>query len=460
MDLSPKLPAGKLYSAIHLRTTAYECKPLKISKKKPLTLKVKHLLLLLEKDTRRIILGIEVYVYLTFNESELERHFFILKADTTGLSSRRISAAGVTKTFLEYLISIDPKVYWHSATYRKTSEKGEKTANKNKDSFSGGEYLTSSTNDRSIGEESTLEIVQELRVLGAKLKKDPQFIDQFFKFGRVSVNNSSSELPVRIPTSLSTKISLFTRPADAYLFPKSETNKQKHIIDGNTLFKWWISILDCILDGSWLCKADIPGSDRVSVGKFIPQKDNWEIGNIYVTSNSKTRAVHTIPLFPDDPKGRFLEHLIVENRYKSVNTRQFWEELGFRQEFRLGNVVGIIGCSKDSTIIHGIQEDTSTSILTPKQYKKIREQVKGEDYGKSDDILDLWESGLSELAATLRAKLQYISISGTMPVASTKWSALNPSSPKASPVAVNILPTKRKSQPINNISGLVKRKAK
>ncbi|GEQ69987.1 hypothetical protein JCM33374_g3663 [Metschnikowia sp. JCM 33374] len=446
MDLSPKIPQGSQYSALHIRTNAYQCKPLTISRKKPLTLKVRHLLLLSEKDTSRIVLGIEIYVYLTFQGSLLERHIFISKADTTGLGSRHISTASMTKTFLEYLIDLDPKVYLDGAKYRRKARVA---------SLEDEKYDDTAHNDPLLKENACeLEIVKELRALSKKLRRDPSTLENFYKDGIGSSKPALSQLPVKMPITSNTRISLFTRSADAYLFPNSEKNKGKHRVDGNTLFKWWISILDNILNDTWSCKADIPGSDRVSVSKFIPRKDHWSIGNIYVSRQSTNRAVHTIPLFPDDPKGRFLEHLIVENRYKSVDTNQFWDELGFRQEFRLGNVVGMIGCSTESSKINGILEDHQTTIVSPKQYKKLRELIKSEDYANADDISNLWCSGVSELATRFGAKLHYISILGSM---DPKING-DKSGSKNMPTVVNTVSVKKTAQPVNNLSGLVKRR--
>ncbi|OBA21167.1 H3K56 histone acetylation protein [Metschnikowia bicuspidata var. bicuspidata NRRL YB-4993] len=437
MDLSSVLPEGLTYTALCFRTNAYQCKPLLISREKPLTLKVKHMFLLLEKESNVIIFGIEVYVYLTFHGKKLERHVFILKADTTGLGNHRISMASVTKCFLRYLISINPKVYLDKATYR--------SSNNNHNALHSNELL------------STINmIIQDLRAWSRKLKQNPHLITDFLRKDDDNGIHPSSDLPVIMPVSMSSKISLFTRSADAYLFPESQNNKGKHNINGNTLFKWWISILKDTLDQSWVCKVDIPGSDHVSVRKFLPEASNWDIGNIHVSDRLKDRAVYTIPLLPDDPKGRFLEHLIVENRYKSLTTKQFWNELGFRQEFRLGNVVGIIGCFKECESLEGTIEDPRTSLLRPRQYKKIREVIKGENYNQINDVLNLWSSGIPELAARLKLSLRFVSILGTL--SSVDNVDHGKENLRKVLSLVNVLNVKKKSAPVNNLNTLVKRK--
>ncbi|KAJ8146647.1 hypothetical protein OY671_000314 [Metschnikowia pulcherrima] len=450
MNISPVLPLDREYSVLHMRTNAYQCKSLKITRKKPLTLKVKHLLLLSENDTNRIILGIEVYVYLTFTDSILERHIFISKADSTGLGTRMFSAAGVVRCFLEYLINIDPKAYLAGATYRKAAKELE-TGNHDNGAGSNVIPLQDAKNENT----HDLQIVNDLRVLSEELKRDPSTLRRYTKNATETKTTLESKLPVRMPDKLTTNISLFTRAADSYLFPKSEKNSAKRVVNGKTLFKWWISILDRTLDESWVCKADIPGSDRVEINRFIPQGQNWQIGNIYVTSGRKGRAVHTIPLFPDDPKGRFLEHLIVENRYRAVNASSFWEELGFRQEFRLGSVVGIIGCSKKTSSIDGTQEDPNTTIMNLSQYKKIRELVKGEDYGNPNDIVEVWSSGLRETASISGVSLKFMSIKGS---ATPKFVPSDKDSQASRSPAINTLTGKRKTPTVNNLSSLVKRK--
>lgn len=462
MNLNSLLPHGQSYSVLHLRTKAYECKPLLISKNKPFTLKVKHLLLLTENTSGCIVYGIEVYIYLTFHGLVLQRHVFVLKADTTGLSSRRISIAGLTKKFLSYLINLDPTVYLQNASLnRRKIEASEFAEN---DECNTSEFDT----------------VNLLRGLSKRLHDDPSFYSSlpFYKehLAERLQFNQDMKLPVEPPTLVETKISLFTRAAHAYLFPDSDKNKSKHVADSGQLFKWWLGVLDAILNRDWIKKADIPGSDYAAVKRYLPASNEWVTGNIYVNEHNDEKAVYAIPLFPDDPKGRFLEHLIVENRYKKLTASQFWNELGFRQEFRLGNVVGIIGCASKSEAVGGASE-LDTTCISLRDYKKIVECVKGENYSSSEDARAFWGTGLPEVFQRSRIDFLPIQLSGTQVVSGTEVTKPVISLPSVkrknahdnladADLKVNNLttsikrkpPTSSTGLPVNNLNGLVKRK--
>lgn len=433
MNFSERLPESKLYSYLHYRTNAYQCKPLTITKSKNVTLKVKHLFLLKDLATRCLVLGIEIYVYLTIQGDLLTRHIFVLKADTTGLSSSKFSVAGVVLEFLKYLIDLNPESYYENASLWNTDKKEDHSNDtKNKASqlsANGSEYA----------------VVNELRALSKKLSHNSNFLRSIsYYLDQPKKNAAQQGTTFSRSTKMITKVSLFTRSANAYLFPESEKNPKKHVASGDRLFSWWISLLSKTIDSSWCCKADIPGSDARSIERFLPNQDNWSRGNIYV-SEYNCHAIGSIPLFPDDPKGRFLEHLVLENRYKGMNTTRYWNELGFRQEFRLGNVVGIIGCSSPCCSTAGVEEDLSTVVATRKQYKKLHKLVKGEDYAKEDYVRDLCEDGIAQLLKRIGLREKEIIVVG-----SKKRVPKTINSPEVKPAGgvtdLNSLVKKRKKQ--------------
>lgn len=438
MDLSKRLPAHKPFSTLHFRTNAYQCKSLTVSRPKNDTLKIKHLFLLIDQESKCVVFGIEIYVYLTFQGPDLTQHIFVLKADTTGLGSVRFSAAEVVLELVTYLIHLNPEEYYESAAFwNRNNEAIEASAGKKR-------KVDSSQRLDSVSDDSEYAIVNDLLSLSLKLKDDPKYLSGKLWFLGSSEENHSQEFPLPRPSRFSTKISLFTRAANAYIFPESDKNLGKHVATGNQLFAWWINLLSKTTDDKWVCKADIPGSEPRAIERFLPQKQNWSRGNIYVSSGGADIAIRAIPLFPDDPKGRFLEHLIVEGRYKGVSTSRYWDELGFRQEFRLGNVVGIIGCSNAITEISGNVEDLSTMIVTRKQYKKLQDLIKGEDYTKKEDIQHLCQSGIQDLAERLGVKMKENCLTGSrMPAEKTDTTQ----------EAV-------RSNGVTNLTSLVKRKKK
>lgn len=381
MDLASCLEGP--HEAVLLRTIAYQCKPLIVSGSS--TLKLKHLLYVVEKVSQCPVVAVEVYLYLTCHNGILHRHFFVSKADTTGLGTNRASIAGVVSQFLKYLLLLSPHSYIANAKWRKTPRPviDEKP-------------------------ESEFSVVNTLLQLSSRLKSEPTFYDSLLYYGKREHFDDVLGQEQWTYNSIETSLSLFTRSAGSYIFPRSDRNTTKHLTDGNQLFKWWILVLLKTLDDSWTLRADIPGSNSRDVSRFFPKNSNWSVGNIY--DGSINLAVFCIPVFPDDPKGRFLEHLVVEGRYKNTSTEQFWNELGFRQEFRLGNTVGIIGCVQKAQcdLIAGDRD----TVVTLKTYKKVLESIKGEDYSAKDDIQSFMQSGLPETYRRCGINVKPISVYG------------------------------------------------
>lgn len=448
MDLSPHIQKGSVANALCLRSQATECKALVLSRPRCRTLKSKHLLLVSEAKSGCIVFAVEVFVYLLFYANCLERHLFVSKADTTGLGEARISIAGVIEEYIRHLVSIPVESYIDGAKWRSQQNIELKGGNVGKETL-GETDISSESPNLPMGSE--FDIVNTLHELSEKLKQDPQFFRCIPYYLKLKDHSGTSHpAPVAIPEKVVSKVCLFTRSADSYIFPNSQKNANKHIADGNALFKWWIRVLSRSLDDSWICKADIPGSDSQAVKRFLPDKANWSIGNLYVDEKPDEKAVYAIPLFPDDPKGRFLEHLIVENRYKSTTTIQFWNELGFRQEFRLGNVVGIISCSeKEPTVIGKQKGDHDDVCISPKYYKKLVETIRGEDFRKKDEIQKLGKNTIPRLFKEAGVEVPSVTFTGSKELSGTKSSG---------PAPVNVLGVKRAKVVPNNLTGLVKRK--
>lgn len=370
------LPLNRTYELILLQSVAYECKPLILRVPRRRTLKVKHFFMLVDSAVSCPVFGLEIYVYLTFEDETLHRHIFVPKADTTGLSSARIDAGGVVQSLLEKIVSINPVLYLQGAHWRKPEDHPE--------------Y------------EDTEKI---LRTVATKIEQNPLWTPACYSSESQQTTEIKFPEGVKKPKHVRSQVSLFLRSADAYIFPKSEKNPHKHIADGHQLFRWWIRNIDKILGLEWVCKADIPGSDPRSIDRMLAATPRWTRSNIYVNEDSNESCIRHIPVFPDDPKGRFLEHLLVENRIKSVTSAQFWQELGFRQEFRLGNVVGIVGCYKKEPDQLDFDNVQPAPLILLRKYRRVVELIKGEDYSNQEDVQDLITSSLPETFK--RAKLQY-----------------------------------------------------
>lgn len=412
MDLSSALPNGALFQVFHFRTPARECNPLRHRKPRVRHLRAKHLLLL--ADSQGIVLGVEAFVYLAFMGEKLEREIFVAKADTSGLAKQRISAAAVVGAFLSYLILIAPSAYF-PGKWRAIDESREKSA------------------ERKTGAEAEAanSVVNTLLQLSRKVL-DPAF------YRSLNSPDGTEPMPVEMPKLATTKVAMFTRAANAYLFPGSEKNTAKHVADGNALFSWWLKVLDEVLPENWLKMADIPGSDHTSVARMLPR--GWKVGSLHVQEG--VSAVALIPLFPDDPKGRFLEHLVVENRYKGMDSAKFWAELGFRQEFRLGNVVGIIGCANQ----HSSVVDLGTSKKLPasvtfRTYLKIMELIKARDFSDADEVAEFVRSAFPDFLTRVGADGGGLWVKGTRVTTKAAAQLAEPKRP-----AVNVLTGVRKKK--------------
>lgn len=416
------------YDVLHLHTVPYQIKHLALGNKPRVTLKVKHLLTVGRDGL--ILMGMEVYVYLAIRDAHVDVHVFVLKVDTTGLQPRNggLRVGSVVAQFLEHVMSINPLKYLDDVHLRRDKRR----------------YKS--------GIDGIIE----------RLQTDPGYYDSipYYGLGKVLQTASHNLLPHTFTST--TRLCLFTRAGDDYLFPLSHKNPDKHGIDGTRLFQWWINTIDGVLDDRWHAKVLIPGSDVVATRKYIAGKERWLVGLVYGT-DPVALAVHSIPVLPDDPKGRFLEHLVVEGRHRTVSVAQFWEELGFRQEFRLGNLVGIIGCEREKQ--GWVYERGEWDAVSLKVYKAIVLLIKGELYNEADDVVSLVRVQLPEAFKRYNVKARFASSEGGSRDkayseiesldAKTPVNVLQPRKrtanflePKKAPATVNVLEPRKKA-PVN-----------
>ncbi|KAI1801049.1 histone acetylation protein-domain-containing protein [Daldinia bambusicola] len=198
-------------------------------------------------------------------------------------------------------------------------------------------------------------------------------------------------------------VNLFARAQSQYLFPGSVKNNGKHILDDRGLVKWWCRVLNTLLEGtdyedvrkSWEAMHGylvIPGLDNYETRAFLPRTSlaasNWTLnhplGKISPYTNdpdSFGTNVHPrslIPMYPDDPKARFVEELEEStaekakllNGWKTPKTlEQFWEMMAFRQECSSGRLTGFLWVVFESQADSKFSSSTAKSaatISTPK----------------------------------------------------------------------------------------------
>lgn len=306
---------------------------------------------ILLNDSKSPSLGIEIIVYTLVYKTRIDKLIYVSKADTTGLFP---SSGYVTiVSFLNWLISLSPLDLLNSLTKSKWEHP-------KLDDYT-GRYISHTH----FGFHVLLE-----RHRGRKgyympvLKKE----------------SSQFQLPTN---NVRTRLVLFTKPEKQYLFPKSYLNSDKHLLNGESLLRWWINVIDGLEYESKNKFIDIIGANSKDIEKYVKSRNGWCVGSLF-NSTSDDVAINCIPLLPDDPKGRFLEHLVVENRIKKVKMNQFWTELSARQEFRIGITVGLLGVEfiENKSNWHSLENSKK---LNKKEFINFKNLMMDKEYNKEGD---------------------------------------------------------------------------
>lgn len=192
---------------------------------------------------------------------------------------------------------------------------------------------------------------------------------------------------------------VLARAQDAYLFPSSNKHPNKRVLSDAALIRWWQRCLSHVaLSADARAFYVIPGYTHLDSHAIVPlhhAKDSvvtraqWQYGHPYKKADVPlplhpcawerrhaatrsealaARVVPTmIPVFPDDPKGRFVKEqaatahepgasmklasraaspahrdaMAERQALERLSVDGFWERMGFRQECCSGNAVGI-----------------------------------------------------------------------------------------------------------------------
>jgi len=88
----------------------------------------------------------------------------------------------------------------------------------------------------------------------------------------------------------------------------------------------------------------IPGVDKYKIKSYYPEQGDWENAAPGVSDGlgMEVLARDVIPMFPDDPKARFLDDLKTDGQLATTTLSQFWELMEHRQECSSGRLVGFI----------------------------------------------------------------------------------------------------------------------
>ncbi|CCH62571.1 hypothetical protein TBLA_0H02870 [Henningerozyma blattae CBS 6284] len=401
------LPKDQQFEVLHLQSIPVESHPIitapyGITDLSSLTIKTQHFFTFFKDE--RTIFGFEVYVYILLkkdNPTESERLLFISKADTTGYINSKISIKQLTKRIISYLLSIDPNHYLQKVIPLKRNYGSQKDS-----------MITKST--------STL---QSLHLLALRNSMNSTYLKPYVD------DNQIHFLSFRCPSNIVTKISLFTRPSPQYLFSKSSNNPNKHVLNGFDLMKWWINIIDDTIienfQSNTIAKLLIPGEDYNSISRNLSNLKyvNWNVGTIF-GQNREDLAVYSVPLFPDDPKSRFLHHLVADSRAKSTNLETFWTELQGRQEFCSGETVSVIGISGILNYQQYYNPDPNEIVIpsSKKQFEYIKSYITGEEYDTEEGAFESYMNIRDFVTDRLNASL--IEIIGSREFNSTNSGSL------------------------------------
>lgn len=430
--LADVLPMSKKYEVFHFQSRPRDTHPLvqqENNSSNLKTIKIEHFITLSHEEL--IFFGIEIFIYITidYTKNTSEKLLFVSKADTNGLNISNVRIGKMTQAILDHILQIPIESYLVEIIPK--DDINPDIADKSK--------ITKWTSTK-----DALKILIERKKgnLPQPEKVKPYSITEF-------------------PKPVKTKISLFTRAEPQYLFPSSSKNPKKHVLGGEGLLKWWLKLLDKIVVNKFdqdglVAKLQIPAEDPRQIERYLSNldSDHWSVGDI-LNGKDGDLAVYKIPLFPDDPKARFLEHLVVENRIKKMNLKQFWIELQARQEFRLGVTVSVIGIEGFLKPVDDFQDESIT--LSRRHFKKLKNYITGEDYTTSEGSLEAYKNVTNYLETQLDQSATEI-IGKFVP---SNTSAIATVKNSSTPTTINTLtPKKRETPVVNNLTTLVKKKQK
>ncbi|AMD22771.1 HHR002Cp [Eremothecium sinecaudum] len=377
----------------------------------------------------KVFYALEVMVYIIVDnvDAKAERFIFISKADTSGYCDVKVSTRLITRAILEYLISIDPLHYL------------AKVQLLDKEDVSNEESPSATSKDKPENQ-TDVEV-------GAGSHVDQKIKEPTFVF-------------IDCPYQFITKISLFTRAEAQYLFPDSADSPNKHLLSGQKLLRWWLSIIDDLLSTNFesdsIARLQIPGEEKKTINLYLRnmQFKNWQVGDIFHDSEDEL-AMYRIPVFEDDPKGRFLSELEQEGRVAAVKFSTFWLEIQARSEFRLGALVSVIGARGRYKGVYTRPEDDEVVILsTMKKYFSRKHKITKEGYDTVEGAIKAHRNLRDLLRKRDNAEMLHVDgSSDSIYNANTPAISLNPETEKNSNAHAV-----QKRPPINNLNAFVVRK--
>jgi len=155
------------------------------------------------------------------------------------------------------------------------------------------------------------------------------------------------------------------------------------VLDDTQLIKWWLRVLTP-LNGHG--KVFIPGVDKYKIKSYYPPGDRgdggWECAQPGLDKGGLERlAKDVIPVFPDDPKARFLHDLKGDGQLSETTLGQFWEMMEHRQECSSGRLVGFISMTVE---MEKGAETKDGVVVDEKTFKRAYEMLLNGEYSSEE----------------------------------------------------------------------------
>lgn len=349
------------------------------------TNKIRHFCLFINPLTNIIFAGIEVLVYLTFIPGQnLNQYIFVSKCDTVGLERvPGIRVSLLIEGVLSFITNFNVNLYGIHQPQEDSDKRHPSQARRASLSHT---FFDTRQNHTSVTLHNAVRLLQQ----------DPGIFlhwshYQALSTPKISISAKASGPPIGVQN---VSISLFARAAPQYLFPLLANSPHKHLLSGEKLVAWWLNVIDRVTSpadlshsSKWQGRLLIPGTDTRAIERYLIHfsKTKWLPGCIFA-QDLENLAIASVPLFPDDPKGRFLEHVVVEERYRKFTTLAFYHELGYRQEFRTSDIVGLLGCSHVNVPVPPSKMSQQAAVGL-KGYKAIVEILQATDFSNKTDTI-------------------------------------------------------------------------
>ena len=130
----------------------------------------------------------------------------------------------------------------------------------------------------------------------------------------------------------------------------------------------------------------IPGVDARKICSYFPEGEEWECKPPGFTTEEASRTVlarEVVPVFPDDPKARFLGDLDDDDQLPVMTLDRFWAMMEHRQECSSGHLVGFISISRPvREVLDGSGEGI---VLLEEEFNEVFERLLEEgDFGSEE----------------------------------------------------------------------------